>query len=101
MLGPLPQPELDKSRAGVLSIAPVVLTDLLRLPPNTAVTDARIGPHGTIELLIIGKDMPRWPSEAQEPERVSLIAHAERLEPVGERITLSWAHLPGQKWMLR
>jgi hypothetical protein len=86
-------PPIDESRRGILSIAPDVLLHLLRVPGNHRVGDLRITMHGTLQIEIIGEDMP----EGWLPKPVVMTDQAKD----ERRVFGSWEHDPERRWLIR
>jgi hypothetical protein len=96
----LPPPvPIDRTRAGILTIALGFLGTILRLPSDTEVAGGHVNPaSGTLGLEIIGGDMPPHAAGAIT-ERVSLTSHVSR-DGGDETVHLAWSHKPDEKWLL-
>jgi hypothetical protein len=88
-----PAPKIDRSRLGVLTMAPSALHLLLGLPRDHEITGLRLTLAGDLQIDIAGADMP---GPGYLPRPVTLICHHQ----VGQPLELSWEHLPDKRWTL-
>lgn len=95
---PVDEKPINRERHGVLSIRTEILADLLNLQ-DCNVGGVRINlTSGTIELQVLGEDMPAHISEFAQPVELRMNV----VEEGGERkVFASWAHLPEKKWRIR
>jgi hypothetical protein len=95
-----PQPAIDHSRAGVLSISDEVIGHLLRFPKTLKVTGSRWSEDGRyLELVIEGYPLPE--RIGGEPVPVMLIMHQTVDDAEMLSIHVAWAHAPDDRWLLR
>ncbi len=93
---------IDITHGGTLTIDPVMLGHLLRLPAGQEVMSARIDACGRIELLVCGAGLPpRSPSCI--PAILTLLFRREVRDGVRSgakewRTLASWSHDPDRKW---
>ncbi len=94
-----PEPEIDTSRAGALSISFEVLHGIMRFPPTVRIASVDIdGPLGSIVLRLEGEPMPLV-EDGADMRTVNLVCHEVR-DAGGQRsVYLEWSHRPG-RWLL-
>lgn len=101
-LEPMPSPQIDETRAGVLRIDAGVLGYLLRLPETMRVVGVRqMGFRDGVEVLIEGIPMPPCGPEA-EADRVTLICH-NKVDGTAKTATVlvNFDNAPDVQWKLR
>lgn len=87
-----PDPPIDETRRGVLTISPPALLGLLGIPRDHRVERLHVTYDGELTIELVGADMP----EGFLPQPVTLIAHTSREKP----LELCWGHKPAKRWTL-
>ena len=98
-----PDVEVDRSRAGLLRIAPPVLGWLLRLPEGHCVAAVRVTLGGDLEVLIEGADMPPRGADGAVAPAVLICRDEEEPSDTGpprRRTLVHWRHAPERAWVL-
>jgi hypothetical protein len=96
----LEAPPIDRARAGILSITPHVIAELLRLPKGIRATACDYDfDDRCIKLTLEGQPMPE--RLAGFPRRVSLMFNVEQDAEKRETRWLYWSHRPEDRWLLR
>jgi hypothetical protein len=89
-----PEPEIDETRHGVLTVGVTALQMLLGLPRDHRISGLRLTFAGDLQIDIVGADMPD--DSPFLPKPVVLLCHTARDKP----LELSWAHKPDKRWTL-
>jgi hypothetical protein len=86
-----PEPPIDESRRGILTINEGGLLALLGLKGHR-IEEMRITTGGNLQVELVGEDMPI----GTLPKPVVLICHVG-----GDQRELSWEHKPEKRWRVR